>query len=56
MNRTFAPGKGCRNWRIDIHEKEALMVAEPDKYFQIPHYEAHPAVLVRLEAISLEEL
>jgi hypothetical protein len=43
-------------WRPDIHEKEALIASEPEKFFQIPHYEGHPAVLVRLEAVDVGEL
>ncbi len=43
-------------FRMDVNEKEALIAAEPDKYFQIPHYEGHPAVLVRLENVDVEEL
>ncbi|HLV80045.1 MAG TPA: MmcQ/YjbR family DNA-binding protein [Chthonomonadaceae bacterium] len=42
--------------RPDIEDKEALIAAEPEKFFQIPHYEGHPAVLVRLEAIEVDEL
>ena len=33
-----------------------LIASEPDKFFQTPHYAGHPAVLVRLEAIELDEL
>lgn len=43
-------------WRPEISEKEALIASEPEKFFQIPHYEGHPAVLVRLEAVDVEEL
>src|ERR1051326_4059469 len=43
-------------WRPDILEKEALIASEPEKFFQIPHYEGHPAFLVRLEAIDVDEL
>lgn len=43
-------------WRPDIREKEALIASEPERFFQIPHYAGHPAVLVRLEAVSVEEL
>ncbi len=42
--------------RASIGEKEALIASEPEKFFQTPHYEAHPAMLVRLEAIDFEEL
>jgi len=43
-------------WRPEISEKEALIASEPEKFFQIPHYEGHPAVLVRLEAVEIDEL
>ncbi len=36
--------------------KEALIEAEPDKYFETPHYAGYPAMLVRLGALSDEEL
>lgn len=42
--------------RHSIEEKMAFLTAEPEKYFQTPHYEGHPAMLVHLEAISLDEL
>jgi hypothetical protein len=38
--------------RCPLEEKEMLMAAEPDTYFQTDHYVGHPAVLVRLEAID----
>ena len=40
----------------DVLEKEALIAAEPEKFFQTPHYEGYPAVLVHLEAIDPDEL
>jgi hypothetical protein len=43
-------------WRPEVGEKEALIVSEPEKFFQTPHYEGYPAVLVRLEAVDVEEL
>ena len=43
-------------WRPDVREKEALITSEPAKFFQTPHYEGHPAVLVRLEAVDADEL
>jgi len=42
--------------RHSVEEKMTFIAAEPDKYFQTPHYEGHPAMLVHLEAISLDEL
>jgi hypothetical protein len=35
---------------------KALIRSEPEKLFQVPHYEEHPAVLVRLEALNVDEL
>jgi len=43
-------------WRPHIDEKNALIAAQPGKYFQTPHYEGHQAVLVRLEAVDVDEL
>ena len=39
-----------------VEEEEARMAAEPHKFFQTPHYEGHPAVLVQLEAVELAAL
>ncbi len=36
--------------------KQALLQSHPEIYFTIPHFDGYPAVLVRLEAISLAEL
>jgi hypothetical protein len=36
--------------------KEALLADDPDVYFTTPHFDGYPAVLVRLEEISTEEL
>ena len=41
---------------VDLDEKEVLMQAEPDIFFETPHYEGYPAVLVRLSAIEPDEL
>ena len=40
----------------DLGEKEALLAADPRAYFTVPHYDGYPAVLVRLDAIGLEDL
>ena len=37
-------------------EKQALIAADPDKFFTEPHYNGYPAVLVRLAAIDEDEL
>jgi hypothetical protein len=41
---------------VPLGLKEALMEAEPDKYFETPHYAGWPAMLVRLDAVSDDEL
>jgi hypothetical protein len=40
----------------DLEEKEALVASEPDVFFTIPHFDGWPAVLVRLDAIEVDEL
>ena len=37
-------------------EKEALLLSEPEKFFTTPHYDGHPMVLVRVEAVDRDEL
>jgi hypothetical protein len=36
--------------------KEALVADDPDVFFTTPHFDGYPAVLVRLEAISTQDL
>src|SRR5215208_2753744 len=36
--------------------KEALLADAPGVYFTTPHFDGYPAVLVRLERISVDEL
>lgn len=40
----------------DLEEKDTLIAAEPEVFFTIPHFDGFPAVLVRLEAIDVDEL
>jgi hypothetical protein len=40
----------------DEGEKEALIAADPGKFFTEPHYDGFPAVLVRLAAVDETEL
>ena len=40
----------------DLGEREALLQGQPDAFFSTPHYDGHPYVLVRLEAVDPEEL
>ena len=37
-------------------EKHELVAADPDTFFTEPHYNGYPAILVRLEAIDVDEL
>src|SRR5687767_12430097 len=41
--------------RVDPGEKELLLESD-DAYFQTPHYDCHPIVVIRLERISHEQL
>ena len=41
---------------VDLGEKEMLMAAEPDIFFETPHYHGYASVLVRLAAIGADEL
>ena len=43
-------------WVADLGEKAALLAAEPAKFTTTPHYDGHPMVLVRMEAVDLDEL
>jgi hypothetical protein len=40
----------------NLREKQALLAADPEKFFTEPHYNGFPAVLVRLPAIEVDEL
>ena len=40
----------------DLQEKEALLAAEPDVLFTIPHFEGYPALLVRVDPIGRDRL
>ena len=40
----------------DLGEKAALLSEDSTKFFTTPHYDGHPSVLVRLEAIDRQEL
>lgn len=40
----------------DLGEKEALLAARPEAFSTTPHYDGYAAVLVRLEAVDVDEL
>lgn len=37
-------------------EKQLLIAADPGKFFNVPHYNGYPAVLIHLSAIDVGEL
>ncbi|MFC0006498.1 MmcQ/YjbR family DNA-binding protein [Micromonospora siamensis] len=40
----------------DLGAKEALLADDPEVFFTTPHFDGYPAVLVRLDRISVDEL
>jgi hypothetical protein len=40
----------------NLGERERLLAADPAKFFTEPHYDGFPAVLVRLDAVSVADL
>lgn len=40
----------------DVGVKEALLADDPDVFFTTPHFDGYPAVLLRLDAASVEDL
>ena len=40
----------------DLGEKEALLGARPEAFSTTPHYDGYAAVLLRLEAVDVDEL
>jgi hypothetical protein len=43
-------------WVDSLEEKQALLASDPVTFFTTPHYDGHPILLVRLEAVDVEEL
>ena len=42
-------------WVDSEEEKHALIAAEPGKFSTTPHYDGHAIVLVRLDAVDVQE-
>lgn len=42
-------------WVESLDEKEALLAADPDVFFTTAHYDGEAMVLVRLDAVELDE-
>jgi hypothetical protein len=40
----------------DLSEKEAVLAANPDAFFTIPHFDGYPAVLIELPKVSAPAL
>ena len=40
----------------DLGEKEAVLAANPEAFFTIPHFDGYPAVLVQLKAVAKRSL
>lgn len=40
----------------DLHEKEAILAANPDAFFTIPHFDGYAAVLIQLREVRLAPL
>ena len=43
-------------WCGGEEEQEFLLPSDPDKFFTIAHYDGHPMLLVRVEAVDRKEL
>jgi hypothetical protein len=51
------PNAGVIAARVaNVAQRDLMISAEPAKFFTEPHYAGFPAVLVRLEAVSTEDL
>jgi hypothetical protein len=51
------PNPGVLAVRVaNLGQKDALIAAEPKKFFTEPHYNGFPAVLVRLEKVNNRDL
>ena len=41
---------------IDLADREALLLGDPAVFFTTPHYDGYPVVLVRMDAVSDQQL
>lgn len=56
LDRSWPDGVALGIRVSDLQEKEALLGAEPDVLFTIPHFDGYPALLVRLDVIERDRL
>jgi hypothetical protein len=51
------PNPGVIAVRVaNLGQKSAILAADPKKFFTEPHYDGFPAVLVRLDAVTVADL
>lgn len=41
---------------VDLHEKEAILAANPDAFFTIPHFDGYSAILIQLRLVTEKAL
>jgi len=56
LGREWPSGEVLAVRVADLEEKEALLAAEPDALFTIPHFDGYPGLLVRLDAVDRDRL
>jgi hypothetical protein len=57
LKKPRVPNPGVIAVRVaNLGQKDALLAADPKKFFTEPHYNGFPAVLVRLDAVSVADL
>lgn len=56
MLRSWPPGTTCAAHVADVGVKDALLADDPDVFFTTPHFNGYPAILVRLDRITVAEL
>ncbi|MEW2459119.1 MmcQ/YjbR family DNA-binding protein [Microbacterium sp. K41] len=56
LGRQWPDGEVLSVRVADQGEKEALLAAEPEALFSIPHFDGYPALLVRLDVVDAERL
>ena len=56
LGRDWPKGRVLGVRVASVEEKEALLAAEPEIFFTIPHFDGYPALLVRLEDVDRERL
>lgn len=51
------PNPGVIAVRVaNLGQKDLILASDPEKFFTEPHYDGYPAVLVRLDAVTVADL